>query len=554
MTGPIKKKTKTAAYRIIEISIIIAFVIISIIIAVLVPRQQNNHIVGTGDPGAIKAVASYMPMQGWTPLEVNFSAHDSYSGNGSIIKYEWDLDGNGRFETDATSQNGYVSYNYIDNGQHMVNLRVTDASGFTAITTIPVSVQHPGSSSVDYWTVFDDSQIRKITISLKQSDWNHMWSDIESKYEVPADADIFGEKLQNIGFSMRGQFSMRESGIKKPWKINTDAYISDQEYHNLKQLIFTNNIGDASMLQEKLAYDMMHFAGVPSSHICFVEFWIDITDDNEDAIFWGIYSMIERVDRKFISNRFGRDSKDGNLYKASHAQRGPMDLVYYGDNIEDYPAQNGQYAYGKENNLDDRDYSDIIELCSVVDGKQYASPEEFADALEEVLNVDGFLRYMAVISLTMNWDSYPGTGNNFFLFNDPATDRFEWIPWDLNWGGDPSMPIFERGAHNVSEYAPLFDNVFKVEKYRRQFSAYLDLLMNEFFNYENIDLKAKTYHDMIAPYISQGGGDKMYYDDTGWFTIEEFNNSWMDLARMTKERSSFIRSALSGTDQIINNN
>ena len=61
-----------------------------------------------------------MPTQGWTPLEVNFSADDSYSTNGKIIKYEWDLDGNGRFDTDATGTNGYVSYNYLDNGNYDV--------------------------------------------------------------------------------------------------------------------------------------------------------------------------------------------------------------------------------------------------------------------------------------------------------------------------------------------------------------------------------------------------------------------------------------------------
>ena len=53
-----------------------------------------------------------------------------------------------------------------------------------------------------------------------------MWSDIEAKHEVPADAVIFGEGLEDIGFSMRGQFSMRESGDKKPWKINTDTIYS----------------------------------------------------------------------------------------------------------------------------------------------------------------------------------------------------------------------------------------------------------------------------------------------------------------------------------------
>lgn len=228
-----------------------------------------------------------------------------------------------------------------------------------------------------------------------------------------------------------------------------------------------------------------------------------------------------------------------------------MDLVYYGESIEDYPTQNGQYAYGKDNNREDPDYSDIIELCYVVDGAEHASTEEFAEALEEVFNVDSYLRYMAVITLTMNWDSYPWTGNNFFLFHNPVTDKFEWIPWDLTWGGDASMPLFERSQPTVSPYAPLFENVFKVEKYKRQYSAYLDLLIREYFNYENIYQVSKDHHDLIAPYVTQDTGDKMYFGDTAWFTIREFNNSWQSLAMNAGERSRFVSDIL---DEMENNN
>ena len=552
MNQPFKKQTaKISAYRIVEISIILIFLAASIVTAILVAPLQKQEVNEAVDSDTLEAVVSYMPIQGWTPLEVHFSAEDSYSNNGKIIKYEWDLDGNGRFDTDATDTSGYVSYNYLDNGNYDVTLRITDEKGFSSTTTVPVNIRHPGSSSVDYWTVFDDSRVRKVTVKLKQSDWDHIWSDIEKKYEVPADAVIFGEELKDVGFSMRGQFSMREAGDKKPWKINTDAFVPDQEFHNLKQLVFTNNIGDSTMLAEKISYDMMHFAGVPASHVCFVEFWIDITDDGKDPMFWGVYTMIERIDAKFISNRFSRDAKDGNRYKASHAQRGPMDLVYYGESIEDYPTQNGQYAYGKDNNREDPDYSDIIELCYVVDGAEHASTEEFAEALEEVFNVDSYLRYMAVITLTMNWDSYPWTGNNFFLFHNPVTDKFEWIPWDLTWGGDASMPLFERSQPTVSPYAPLFENVFKVEKYKRQYSAYLDLLIREYFNYENIYQVSKDHHDLIAPYVTQDTGDKMYFGDTAWFTIREFNNSWQSLAMNAGERSRFVSDIL---DEMENNN
>lgn len=535
------KLNTRSTYRLLEMGLIAAFLLVSLLLVVWLPPQVTAVEASAEE---IIVIASAMPHQGWAPLTVYFSAYGSESRTGSIVKYEWDLDGNGRIDTDATAQGGYAQYTYQRNGEYTVTLKVTDSLGRTASDTILVDVRHPGSSSVDYWDVFDDTQVRRVTVSLTKANWDLMWSDIESKIEVPADAVIFGEKLENVGFRMRGQFSMRESGEKKPWKINTDAYLRDQEFHNLRQLLFVNAIGDPSLLDEKMAYDMMHFAGVPASHTAYVDFWIDISDDDAPPEFWGVYLMVERVDRKFIGSRFGREAKDGNLYKASHAQRGPMDLHYYGPNIEDYPTQNGQYAYGKENNEEEADYSDIVNLCWVVDGAQYETPEDFAQALETVFNVDGYLRYQAVNDLLMNWDSYLYTGNNFYLFNNPVTGKFEWIPWDLSWGGDATMAVMQRTEVGMSQYAPLYENVFTVERYRRQYAAYLDLLMRNIYSYEQIYTRSQTYHNLIAPYMRQGEGDKMFTGEGAWFSLEQFDSSWQSKANTTRDRSKYLRELL----------
>jgi len=540
-----EKPIPRGTYRKLEIASIAIFLLLSVGLILYVMLQPVAAIPAQTVTAEIEVLASAMPNQGWAPLTVYFSAYGSNSDAGELVKYVWDLDGNGLFDTDATATGGYTSYTYLKPGLYMVGLQVTDAQGGTASAQTSIHIRHPAASSVDYETVFDDSQVRRVDIAITQANWDLMWEDIEAKTQVPVNAVVFGERLDNVSFSMRGQFSLRESGEKKPWKINTDAYLEEQEFHNIKQLIFTNNIGDPSMLQEKLAYDLMRFAGVPASHVCYVEMWIDISDDTGPPVFWGVYSMIERVDRKFIANRFGQDATDGNLYKASHAQRGPMDLKYYGESITDYPTQSGQYAYGKKTNVDEADYSDIIELARVVDGTQYDTPEDFAVVLEEVFNVDGFLRYAAVVAVTMNWDTYLYTGNNFYLFNNPVTGKFEWIPWDINWGGEPQMAIFGRtGGPLVSPFAPLYDRVFEVQRYRTQYAAYIDLLVRVRFNEPSIANQTQTLHNLIAPYVSQAGGDKMFFGETAMYSIEAFNSEWMQLSLLARERSEFIQSNL----------
>jgi len=494
---------------------------------------------------SIEAHAYSMPNNGWAPLTVYFSALGSESPNGAIVRYEWDLDGNGAFETDATANGGYASYTYNKPRDYTISVRVTDTSGAVGVASTTVTVRHPASSSVDYWSVFDDTRVRRVDIALSKAEWDKMWVDPISKYQAKADATVFGQRLDDVGFRMRGQFSLRNSGAKKPFKIDIDAYIDGQEYENLRQLMFLNSIGDPSLQYEKLAYGMMEFAGLPASHVAYVELWIDLTDDDQDPIFWGVYAMVERVDNKYIGNRFGRDAKGGNLYKASHAQRGPMDLVYWGDSIEEYPVQNGQYAYGKMNNEGEADYSDIVALCRTVDGRDFETEEEYIKALEEAINVDAFLRYIAVNMIIDNWDSYINTGNNYYLFNNPVSGRFEWIPWDLTWGGNPTSDVFTRAEFGMMENgAPLFDKTMRIEKYRDAYTAYLDLIARHYFTLENMSGIIRRNHNLIAPYVVQSGGDKGFFGTSTMFPYEEFENSPNALINFVSERVEYLEEAI----------
>jgi hypothetical protein len=245
-----------------------------------------------------------------------------------------------------------------------------------------------------------------------------------------------------------------------------------------------------------------------------------------------------------LANRFGRDVDGGNLYKANHALRGPMDLIYYGPSIKHYPTQHGLYAYGKATNEEEADYDDIIDLIYVIDGVEYETPDDFAAALETVLDVDAFLRYWAVVVALDNWDSYPYTGNNYYLFNNAGTGKFEWIPWDLTWGGDDRHPLFELEGPRLVERAPLYDRIFQVERYRVRYAGYLDLLARQWLTEENVSTLASQYHGMIAPCVTQASGDKAFFGDTAMFPITAFEESWGHFGDFARQRSAFIITTL----------
>lgn len=72
--------------------------------------------------------------------DVHLNGSLSSDGDGSIVKYEWDTDGNGSFETDsgAFSQ---ITFAALTAGPFVIQLRVTDNSGATAIGSAVLNVR-----------------------------------------------------------------------------------------------------------------------------------------------------------------------------------------------------------------------------------------------------------------------------------------------------------------------------------------------------------------------------------------------------------------------------
>ncbi len=71
--------------------------------------------------------------------QVSFDASASKDPDGTIAKYEWDLDGNGSYET-STGTTPTVNQTYATEGKVVVGLRVTDNEGATGTTTRTISI------------------------------------------------------------------------------------------------------------------------------------------------------------------------------------------------------------------------------------------------------------------------------------------------------------------------------------------------------------------------------------------------------------------------------
>ncbi len=109
------------------------------------PGGQGMHgfvyVNATGTVPGAPPTASFTALPGIARVgqNVNFNATGTTDPDGSIVRHEWDLDGNGSYETDTAARKG-TALSYATAGVRTIKLRVTDSQGHINETTRSLSV------------------------------------------------------------------------------------------------------------------------------------------------------------------------------------------------------------------------------------------------------------------------------------------------------------------------------------------------------------------------------------------------------------------------------
>jgi hypothetical protein len=124
----------------------------------------------------------------------------------------------------------------------------------------------------------------------------------------------------------------------------------------------------------------------------------------------------------------------------------------------------------------DGNNTDLVRFLALL---QSAKDPSDVRALEEVLDVDGFLRYLAGCTFLRHWD---GQANNFYLYREKRSNLFKVIPWDL----DKIWTVDAAPDGSVKrDYSPFVENVLSrklhlVPEYKARYLGYLAFLRREF--------------------------------------------------------------------------
>ncbi len=431
---------------------------------------------------------------------------------------------------------------------------------------------HSGDASPDYDIVFPQDKVNRIDLVISSDDWDAMLQDLTTNIgqfgaggnnppppmysnsdKNPAGpgggetaftplfsaVSIFfnGIEWYNVGVRFKGNSSLRSSWqsgcLKLSFRFDFDEFeseypeITDQRFYGFQKLAFSNNFEDVSFLHEKVAVEIFRDAGLKAPRTAYYRIYVDHGDG---PIYFGLYTGVEIVEDTMLEDQFGSNS--GKCYK-------PENEV-------------ATFAYGTFNAMDldlktnelIGDYSDIEALFSVLHSSDRISDtEKWKTSFESVFDVDNFMLWLATNTVIQNWDTYGVMNHNFYLYNNPSTNKIVWIPWDNNeaLNGGKRDPL-SFSMDEVTDSWPLIRYLMDQDEYKTLYETYLRSTIQGAFEPSKIKEKYQYFHNLISEYVIGADGEQTGY--TFLKSPSDFTNALNDQCNHVDQRYSEVTSYL----------
>jgi spore coat protein H len=357
-------------------------------------------------------------------------------------------------------------------------------------------------------TVFDTAQVQRMDITIDSANWSVMQTNLadlkeqvgesndfslmDDPIDVPCDMEYNGKQWYRVGIRFKGNSSLYGANSNKlPFKLNFDKFediypaIKNQRFYGFKKFSLKNNYKDESALRELMAFELYRDFGLKSSHAAFYQLYVDY---GSGPVYFGLYTLVEEVDDTVLKTQY--DDNDGNLYKpeedAATFAKGTFDT----------------YEFAKKTNESDLDYSDVQSLYDVLNSDlRVTDPTAWKTDLENILDVPVFLKWFAANNVLQNWDTYGVMPHNYYLYRNPDTQLFEWIPWDNNEALVSDRRCLSLNASEVTSGWPLLryllDDSDYAEEYRQNIHEFASSLFNTTRMVPLYDTRAALIEDAV---------------------------------------------------------
>jgi len=319
---------------------------------------------------------------------------------------------------------------------------------------------------------------------------------------VHASLDFNGQKFDDVAIRYKGNFTYMASRgqLKRSMKIDLNSFVKGQRLAGVSTLNLHSNVTDPAWMNEVLSYQFFRDAGVPAPRTAYARVFLTVKG-KYDHQYIGLYTLVENIGKNFAEERFG--SKKGALFK-------PETRDIFNDLGDDWSRY--EKSYGAKEDLSDAQQNRVVEFSKFV---SKAPDAEFAAKLGDYLNIDEFARFMAATVWLSNLDSLLSMGHNFYVYLEPKTHRFEFLPWDL----DLSFGKFNMGGTGPTETLNIqkpwsgnnrfLERVFAVDSFKQAYLARLAEISATLGKPEHLSKEVDNLATTLRPAVQEESSERL---------------------------------------------
>lgn len=280
--------------------------------------------------------------------------------------------------------------------------------------------------------LFDVSSVKHYNLTFYTSRWDQIL-DSFAVYNIdamlPAKLTLDTITLDSVGVQYFNNSSYNVSKVKNAIKIETNQYIKGQSLLGYKDIKLSNMYKDPSCVREVLMAEVYR-KYMPTGQANFATVTINGTS-------LGVYINIEPVSDDFLNDNYSTNDNtivecgEPNVYIAPPAGCTsafgllPSSMIYLGTDSMCY-----QQSYELKSSFGWQDLSNVIHTLNNNTGQ-----------LPPLFNIDRALWMLALNNIFVNLDSYTGSGDNYYLFEDKY-NVFNVITKNMN----RSLGIYAKGG------------------------------------------------------------------------------------------------------------
>lgn len=331
-------------------------------------------------------------------------------------------------------------------------------------------------------TLFRTDTVHTISVTIPQPDWYNTlvqwhYDDVDSCLMCSVTVD--GQTIDSVGINMRGNASFTWSEApKKPFQLDFNAFVAGQRWDGVKSFNLNTGVPDAAYLREPLTYKVLRDFDVVAPRTGYADLVVNDT-------LYGLYILVERVNKTFLEDHYA--SNDGDLWKAMLC-----DWSYHG-------VDSAEYYMDPKERADQLNWHRFTELLRVLNETPYP---DLDDSLALRLDLTSVLRTFAVNAAVFAQDNLL---QNWFLYREPDSARFHYIPWDYNlaMAGADMYTLSEDTTSFFGWWGStqLMKAVMTNTTLRAQYYDELCTLRADVWNTTHLAGFVQQSHDLLQPHV-----------------------------------------------------